>query len=1288
MISQPMVILTVVATSDIDPVAAMQELTSMHHTPACFSNGQYDPSIIRIFVLLEDGSVRPKDALTVLRSLHAYFPPQSTKLLTINSLPVTNPNLHQPDMWSRYVIPKFFPQHAPSIDLTKVLPISPANQQPVLGCRLSGDDFMKLHDFCIWLYSEQVAPLLERRINILSNQVNENRKGMKNYFKSWVRKPRDESDYVKGGIKYRFDRIESQIMLLGDLSFMIKDYESAQSMYRLVKDDYRADKSNLHYAQVLLMNSICQIMSEPQKYKEIYQQVDMIGQCISAGLELPHAGAYLALVGSEIYTVHNNIRAPLESARLLLIASSSVSSKHPVLGSLLMERAALFYLQASQTRKYILHEVILGNRMMRTGPATSRHATVCFAAALMILERTGWVDLKAKLAKGLARDLKNKPGATEEDARRALLFLLKMLQTLLAEDSYLPKEESSLQEAVQMLQEIQAGGAWGNIRLRDWDKLDARDMVLSPLPFEPLEEGQSGVEVWGLPIPELNVSSVRLLQSINGLKTFDSDPMYTPVAKNMRKRLMTLFELEKRWSLTQSTAADNDADELVRLEDLWMKALHEEDREEAAFDSMNSSSNMLRVPLGEKLLLKATFKNKLPIDMTLSKAKAIAQPEDAFTMHEYREIIAAGESKDIFLSISPKTVGSYEVDSLGWNLSDQLTIRQSIQKKGPLLQRTMDQRTNRIRGVDTSLKFEVVPAQPWLELDFEGLSEEVLQGQLLKSILVMKNRGAAAASDIYLKLSEPAFVFCINDVVAKTRKVLDFVGKSYTLLHLKDMVIPPGKEVRLEAWMKVLRPGQQTIHVLAVYSPASLEGDCSSADRVTAPAITRSSFLSLKTCGLPSLGMVARWAGRANSANLGTLITEVSNYMSFVHDNDSNAAADADVDIRMSSVGQIDMMPSGDQQFAEVDENCFKVVSMLMIGAAHPVASSTASSSSVRPSLGIHISPTERHAQCFPVQASSSSSIGSGSTSWLPPPATALQEVMEQFLCLQYETASFDRDLYAAQDRLIEEELQVTEGRPRTIAEVRRDRQRQQQEILDEVVLVDIALDGVPTSASGESQGSGPYSPSGLRDGLQAIVQKEHRANTIGLSMLWVCRWQDKIRWGMHHVTSLRPGGAAKLLGNEGVKSLMESMVVAVRYVANDNSSGNSHVLLSEGQTNVTVEVVVELRSVISEPLLITVKAEDAASNCSRDESGSSSLIWQGKSRYDDQALPPRGTITRSFILLCLQPGVYNANQFFVRAKLARSGEELSGGIRDVHGFFAVPGQALVTVNRTNGNSI
>jgi hypothetical protein len=81
---------------------------------------------------------------------------------------------------------------------------------------------MSLRDFCIALYHQDIVPILERRVLDLTKLVTDARKGMKNVLKSFWRKPREEVVLHRGAVKYRFDRIESQILLLADTCFIIK----------------------------------------------------------------------------------------------------------------------------------------------------------------------------------------------------------------------------------------------------------------------------------------------------------------------------------------------------------------------------------------------------------------------------------------------------------------------------------------------------------------------------------------------------------------------------------------------------------------------------------------------------------------------------------------------------------------------------------------------------------------------------------------------------------------------------------------------------------------------------------------------------------------------------------------------------------------------------------------------------------------------------------------------------------------------------------------------------------
>ena len=50
----------------------------------------------------------------------------------------------------------------------------------------------------------------------------------------------ETGDGIVTGVRYRFDTIEAQIRLLADTTFSMRDYETALSMYRLARDDFKS----------------------------------------------------------------------------------------------------------------------------------------------------------------------------------------------------------------------------------------------------------------------------------------------------------------------------------------------------------------------------------------------------------------------------------------------------------------------------------------------------------------------------------------------------------------------------------------------------------------------------------------------------------------------------------------------------------------------------------------------------------------------------------------------------------------------------------------------------------------------------------------------------------------------------------------------------------------------------------------------------------------------------------------------------------------------------------------
>ena len=844
MVSHPSLLLTVVSTSDFDPIASMQELASGHHTPTCLSSGQYDPAIPRVYLLIHDAADRKDiDPIPILRRLQAKFSSVLTRLMVVNSLSVENQNVHQPDMWSRFLIPRYYPHFSPTADTTIELPRNPISGVPVLGARLSMEDFMTMREFCIFLFNQDIVPWMERKIAFLNKAVNDSRKGVKNVLKSFWRKPKDDSEVPYGSVRYRYDKIESQTLLLADLSFMIRDYDTAVSMYKLVRDDFKADKSHMHLAHTCLMLTLCQMLLEPGKSKDLYSHLEALSQVLTTIVDIPHANALYALMMAEVFVCNQSLRSTLDAAKVLLQAASTMT-KYPLMCGLFTERVSLYYLQMGQVRKFVFHEVFAGNKIYRCGRRAANHTAVCFSAAMLCLDGGTWGDLKVKLSRALAREFKL---LGKDGAQRSLLLMIRLLSSLLNNDNEVGKSIKSV-DIVSVYKEIVSNGPWGSLCVDNtWPRHNTRELLLSNLPITAVSSDKGALTlttqityVSDFGVPELIPENVHLVRSLNGrLDAFRDDS--TGATLKMSKpeqhkaedfdlvdEMYGMFDLEKQWLSEQlaNTEADASSGAAYRsLVDKWAEVEGDIFRSRLSKNHGPRTESLVRIGLGEDIQVSIVLVNKMPIDLSLSNLKVSLVPiegsPDSSSGDENSIAVpcainvglGANTSSKIVLSARPVHAGLFELTTAQWNLSEYLCVQQSLKKPGPLLQKTLKQRLQRERGEDRSLRFEVVPPHPLLHVSFEGLSAEVLQGQLLRTTLILKNEGAAPACEIFIKLSQPSFV-----LLGPSKKLLQSSGLSSTLLKLDDnCIIQPGEQVKFDAWLRITKRGPQKISLLVSY---------------------------------------------------------------------------------------------------------------------------------------------------------------------------------------------------------------------------------------------------------------------------------------------------------------------------------------------------------------------------------------------------------------------------------------------------------------------------------------
>jgi uncharacterized membrane protein YgcG len=431
--SCPAIVLTVCTTQEsLNPVETLKALQSPHYLPLAFHNGLLDPRTVRYEALvLHDNVEGPADTewddRAFRQQLEKTFGPGAA-LVRLNSIP---------------------PETAEQLSREETSDLWGGGGRKGNCCSMS--DRVVLRKYLASLVTSSILPALERRITNLNVIVSDRKKGVKNVFKSLWRTGKttkeDVSDnsgnaggtggnaasgaggtgsgtYSGGGagsvdeIKYRYDSVESQTRLLADSLFLMKDYEAALSMYRLIKDDFKQDKAMAHYGSTQEMMALCMYLTDPYgKTRDIFAHVE--GALLSYNRAAEEERA--SLRGDKPGRPTSAPQSTRLATRLCLILTStlnictgrhlevadllaSASSSETALGAaVLLEQSSAHYFHAEMYRKYAFHMLMSGH-MFRSAEQ-EHHAFRCFTSALYIYRDGKWDELHNHLRSALAAQL-------------------------------------------------------------------------------------------------------------------------------------------------------------------------------------------------------------------------------------------------------------------------------------------------------------------------------------------------------------------------------------------------------------------------------------------------------------------------------------------------------------------------------------------------------------------------------------------------------------------------------------------------------------------------------------------------------------------------------------------------------------------------------------------------------------------------------------------------------------------------------------------------------------------
>ncbi|GMF15279.1 unnamed protein product [Phytophthora lilii] len=817
LLCHPVAMLVVVSSTDPNPRHSFEELTAPRNLPPPFQQGLYDAMLVPKFyvvvhdVLETEGTSIDPDA--ILRSMN--ITTVNGTVLRINSLPVEEAPVPSQfaTVWTEnpYVRPPLFP------DQFETHP----QVTDGVGTLLSRDDVAQIKAFVRDFGLRFMLSSLEGRIFQLNEVVSAMKKGVKNVFKSWLRKPKDlrpSNSASSGGIIYKCDSIESQTRLLADTAFLVRDYELALQMYRLVRDDFKSDKSVFHCANVNEMIAICLLMTKgsPMQMTNALDSANAIYAKTPSPLT-QRLAIRTAVIAGEIY--HTLSKSGLftdymDNASAALIRGSTM--EQGVCAAVLMERAALCDLRARlpKFRKYGFRMVMAGHVYDSLGH--EQHSARCYSLARAIYDCSGWFLVEDHINFMLAQQ------ANKLDDRMASINLfLKLIGT--------GRNSASQQEA--MLYDF-------GLMVKDFlvtERADASPSSFSrggPVLIKNGDGSAQRLLVRDLCMPELDDKSTVVFASTNAFgidRSIDGNHLEEETWHELRETVDKQNRLHQYVTSSSSDEAKS-----------WFAPSH------LYAGYRNKKNAAIQKPenyvLGEQIYVEFVMKNALSCAVDVEdihlfgKFETVGEDTETFDVPEGKDpseqrivinsvnlqLLPCSEER-VRLAVCPKVRGKLSLTGVRWSIcGGDVQGEHAFDIPGPLLQDTRAHREARARAPNMSLIANVVESMPWLGVKVEDVPIEAFVGELIKLKVLLINSGTAALAGLQVGCTD--LLLCVSGT-GSANELCKYIGASGHVVDLNEVTLAPGESKEVTIWARGLVPGRRHAALLFKYKASSGEGN-------------------------------------------------------------------------------------------------------------------------------------------------------------------------------------------------------------------------------------------------------------------------------------------------------------------------------------------------------------------------------------------------------------------------------------------------------------------------------
>nr|GEV78526.1 trafficking protein particle complex subunit 8 isoform X1 [Tanacetum cinerariifolium] len=763
----PVACLLIVSSNDEDPINKFVDLFNMNQLPPLFNDGAMDPKIPKYYILVHDNQDGSSErANKILAEMRSTFGSNDCRLLCINSSEDGSVD-HEPNPW----IP-----HR-----------SKASTGVHVGRLLNNKDIDEIRNFVRDLSSKDIIPYMEQKVRVLNQQVSATRKGFRNQIKNlWWRKGKEDTPDPQSVGQYTFNSIESQIRVLGDYAFMLRDYDLAMSNYRLLSTDYKLDKAWKRYAGVQEMMGLTYFMLDQLKKDAEYCMDIAFSTYLRLGTSGKGNATRCGLWWVEMLKASGQYK---EAAGVYF----RISGEEPLHSAVMLEQASYCYLLAKppMLRKYGFHLVLSGDLYKNCDQI--KHAIRAYRNALSVFKGITWSRIRDHVHFQIGKWYAN--------LGRFDVAMKHMLEILACSHQSKIMQELFIKDFFQILQKT--GKTYKISRLQ---------------------------------LPIVNISSLSIVSEDH--RTYGS-----AAAVSVKESVWQSLEEEMVPSLTNAKTNWLDLQSKLlpaKLKQSNVCVAGEALKVGIAFENplqlsipISNVSLMCEYSANETLLDadSSSSVNQGVEDGNIATGREPSSDNSFFTLSEVDITLAGGETTVAHLTVIPRKEGRLRVTGVSWNLSDSMVGFYTFESD--LIKKRISKQKRKANQNISKLEFLVIKSLPRLEGVINNLPSTVYAGNLQRLSLELRNSSEIPVKNLKMKIShlrylnignpevlDVNFPACLEKKSSSVHKErdLDTTKLSETVFHFPEgTVIHKDTPFSLPLWFRAATPGNVSLYLTVYY---------------------------------------------------------------------------------------------------------------------------------------------------------------------------------------------------------------------------------------------------------------------------------------------------------------------------------------------------------------------------------------------------------------------------------------------------------------------------------------